>query len=245
MRPFAFLALAFTVASCASAAAPPRHDYRSQVAVGTESERETAPTCAQLPEAVGGFRLGHESSFGRVGTRCIDEGFEWTQESRGGLCSGTPLSVGPASWARFNHCGGSRVCALTIGFTVGGQTALQRAAADRLAQLTERYGEGVWQLDAARPCPRVEGDEFGCVLDGVGLVIVRWHVDDPDDGQRECRCVAAGAAPDSGGRQAAVCPGPRGVIELRVEGDRGTHDATVTTTYAQRAAIDTQSESHL
>jgi hypothetical protein len=122
-----------------------------------------------------------------------------------------------AATARLPSCEGT-VCAVQLRYSFGGETALRAATARILEALTENYGPGAWVLDGAMPCPRIEGDEFGCVLDGIGIVQIQWRVRDPSAGD--------------------PCEAPTATIALRAEGDRGTHNGRVTVTYVTAEAAE-------
>ncbi len=207
-----------------------RAPARRPLAVTTPAPRAALESCPDgvpgvLPAAVGGFRIGRESSFGRAGLSCTHAGYAWSELDDGGTCSETPVRVVFPAAARLVRCE-SRVCSVQLRYEFGGDTALRDATRRLWSELTERYGEGEWRPDEAMPCPRVEGDEFGCILDGVGIAQVEWRVADPADG-------------------ADACAAPSAVIALRAQGDRGTHDAHVTVTYLTRDAVALYRESGL
>lgn len=208
----AWLGLVTLAAGCGSSRAP----ERLPLAV-VPPERPRATCEHDLPGGVGGFDLGRDGSIGAAGLRCQREGYEWTPMDDGGTCSETPMRVLYQASARILSCG-SHVCAIQIRYEFGGETAMRTGITRLWQELQEQYGEAEWVEDEVRPCPRVEGDMFGCVLDGIGIVQYRWHVADPDD-------------------HAATCESPTGIIALRADGDRGTHDGRVTVTYVTAEAV--------
>lgn len=215
----ASLILATLVSACAAA---PR--VRPTAAAYTPPPRPTVAECEhQLPRAVGGFEIWdartHErETVAATALRCIREGYVWTEMDDGGTCSETPLRVLYAASARFLACDDGTVCAVQLRYSFGGDTALRDGTGRLWETLTERYGEGTEIVDEATPCPRVEGDRFACVLDGVGIAQYEWRLADP-------------SARDA-------CDAPTAIVALRAEGDRGTHDARVTVTYVTADAID-------
>lgn len=189
-----------------------------RAAVPIPRERPAALDCAVLPGAVGGFEIGDDASLGHAGRRCMGEGHDWTPMDDGGRCSATPLRLPFPATARLVECN-HHVCAIQVRFPeFGGETAFRNATASILEDLVGTYGPGVWQLDENMPCPRVEGDEFGCVLDGVGIVDIRWSVADRDDDE--------------------PCSSMSATIALRAEGAEAgrTHDGRVSVTYIRQEA---------
>jgi hypothetical protein len=176
-------------------------------------------SCPHLPAAVGGFRLGSDSSIGRAGSRCIHEGYEWTELIDGATCSSAPMRVIYPASVRLVSCG-SRVCAVQLRYEFGGDTALRDGVHRLHRELTEQYGEGRPNEDGTMACPRVEGDEFACVLDGVGIAQFEWLVADPREGPLACE------------------QEPTALVALRAQGDRGTHDGLVTVTYVTADGIE-------
>lgn len=207
-----FALVAVVAIACAPARAP------LSVAPRVRSTPEPVPACdPALPEVVGGFALGEESSFGRAGLNCMRAGHEWTSLDNGGRCAGTPRSVGFPATARLVNCD-DHVCAvhLRYDFAFGGETSLEDTAQALREQLTERYGLGVFQEDHLRPCPRLEGRAvWSCAQDGIGIVDYRWQLPD----------------------RVGVCDEPEGGIAFRVEGDRGGHAGRISITYYTREAV--------
>lgn len=199
----------------------------------TATPRPTTPACTRsLPAAIAGFRLGRSTrsagrdSFGHAGLRCTEAGYQWVADAdrAGGTCSHAPMSVGRDAVVHVTQCDrerpsptGGAICAITLQWTLGGEAALEESMQAALDELISRYGQGHEEPDRLRPCPRVEGNLFGCVLDGVGIFSWVWNVDDPNDSTDTC---------DAGSGQ----------IHLSIEGDRGTHDAVVTVDYSEAAA---------
>jgi hypothetical protein len=190
---------------------PPVHstDVRFELLGGS-----LAPISAEL---TGRLVFLDRISLGEAGLRCTHEGYVWSELDDGGTCSETPRRVIYPASARILTCG-SHVCAVQLRYAFGGDTALRDSTARVLRELIAEYGEGTWLLDETMPCPRVEGDEFGCVLDGIGIVQIHWRVADPSDGSNACEA-------------------PSALIALRAEGDRGTHDARLSVTYVTRDAV--------